>query len=110
MHRPAHVGPLLAHKRRAQVMLYRAAILELPTPIPAYVGEISRHPRDWLRREILGLHRLVDQHGGAAVRAAVVTAQQLGAYGVEYVERLLAHAVPAAETHRPVLDLPSVPS
>lgn len=107
---PAHYAPLFAKKPRAQVMLYRMALLELGGSAVAYISELSRRRRDQLSGEVLRVYRLLEEHGGPALLATMEQAASVGAYGAEYLAGLLATAVvqkPVAGA--PILDLPGVP-
>ncbi len=90
-------------------MLYRTALLSLAPPIPAYVAEVSRRRREHLRREMLALYALLEQHGEAALAAAMTQAALAGAYGAEYLTALLA-PWPALPPATPPLSVPGVPS
>jgi transposase len=86
---PAHFAPLFPQKKRAQVMLYRATLLDLDPIAAAYVSEVARRRRATLRGEILSLYHLVEEHGAARMIAAMREATAAGAYGEEYVGALL---------------------
>lgn len=86
---PAHFAPVFPKKVRAQVMLYREALLKLDAVVTTYVTEVSRRRRDKLRAEILELYTLFEQHGTERLIGAMATAQGAGAYGAEYVRALL---------------------
>lgn len=106
---PAHYAPLFAAKPRGQVMLYRAALLELGGAIAPYVTEVSRRRRAQLGREMLALYALLEQHGETVLGAAVARAAAGGAYGAEYLAAILS---PASASAAPVairLSLPGVP-
>ena len=62
---PAHFAPLFGRKPRAQVMLYREALLELGPVAASYVGELSRRQRA----------RLGDGDPGGCMRCTSATAQ-----------------------------------
>jgi hypothetical protein len=64
-----HFAPLFGRKPRAQVMLYRTALLELGDVAARYVSEVPHRHRARLREEILALHALVVAHGASAVLA-----------------------------------------
>ncbi|MEW5837157.1 MAG: IS21 family transposase [Pseudomonadota bacterium] len=108
---PEHFAPLFGLKPRAQVMLYRAALLELDAVAARYVSEVSRRQRARLREEVLALHALVTAHGVPAVLAAMAQAEQVNGYSAAYVAALL--TAPAERTHTlprvPLLALPGVP-
>jgi transposase len=107
---PAHFAPLFARKPRGQVMLYRTALLSLAPPIPAYVAELSRRRREHLSREVLALYGLLEQHGEAALAAAMTCAAAAGAYGAEYLTALLAPAAPAIARVAETLTVAGVPT
>ena len=94
---PAHFAPLFGRKPRAQVMLYREALLELGPIAASYVGELSRRQRARLSEEILGLYALYERHGADALLAAMAVATAQGAYGVAYLQALIAPPGPARE-------------
>ena len=107
---PTHFAPAFPKKARAQVMLYREALLKLDGAVAGYVSEVSRRRRDKLREEILVLYALYEQHGAERLRGAIVRAQGVGAYGAEYVRAMLVESA-AGETVPPRLRLvvPDVP-
>jgi len=105
---PEHFALLFDRKPRAQVMLYRAALLELGEGAARYVSEVSRRQRAHLREEVLGLYTLVTEHGAPAVLAAMAQAERFNGYGVAYVSALLtAPQHPLTTTH--LLPLIGVP-
>jgi transposase len=106
---PAHFAPLFTQKPRAQVMLYREALLELGAPATDYLGEVSRRRRDRLRAEILGAYALWERHGTDALLAAMGLAADAGAYGAEYLDALLAAPPFAAVAASLALSLPGIP-
>ncbi len=86
---PEHFRELFPAKRRAQVMLYRAALLATDPVVAAYVGEIARRRRATQGAEILRLHALLQEFGAERLRAAMEEATAAGAFGEEYVGALL---------------------
>ncbi len=107
---PQHFRDAFAQKGRAQVMLYRTALLELAPVAETYVSEVARRRRDHLGGEILGLYRLLEEHGGTQLLGAMEEAQRAGAYGVEYVGALLhASGEPVPSPRRLTLPIPGVP-
>jgi transposase len=105
---PDHFRPLFITKPRAQVMLYRQALLDLSPDAEAYISAVSYRRRERLREEILATYALFMLHGREALIEAMAQADTRGIYGVEYLEVLLTTA--AAETLRhPCLsiDLPT---
>lgn len=109
---PEHFAPQFPAKPRAQVMLYRQALLELGEPAVSYVSELSRRRRDRLAPEVLAVYALGQQHSFPGLLAAMSRAAALGAYGAEYLTALLAapnDALPAAASVLR-LTLPGVPA
>ncbi len=108
---PGHFQALFPQKRRAQVMLYRAALLERDAIAAAYVSEVARRRRATLRGEILSLYQLLEEHGAARVIAALREATAAGADGEEYVGALLREETDpsAVRSGGPPLPLPDVP-
>jgi transposase len=108
---PEHFAPLFGRKPRAQVMLYRAALVDLGEVAARYVSEVSHRHRARLREEILALHALVVAQGTAAVLAAMAQAERSGAYSAAYVAALLTVPMQPAPspTAPPLLALPGVP-
>lgn len=94
---PAHFAPLFGRKPRAQVMLYREALLELGPLAAGYVGELSRRQRARLGEEILGLYALYERHGASEFLAAIALATTQGAYGTAYLQALIAPPGPAPD-------------
>ena len=98
---PAHFAPLFGRKPRAQVMLYREALLALGPVAASYVGEVSRRQRARLGEEILGLYGLYARHGPAALLAAMASTATQGAYGTAYLQALLTPGDPIATVQPP---------
>ena len=110
---PSHFAPVFERKPRAQVMLYREALLGLGTIATQYVSELSRRHRARLAPEVLAIHALYQRRGAVALLAAMAQADQRGAYGAAYLEALLEAPPRLAEQpirSLPTLTLPSVPS
>jgi hypothetical protein len=110
---PEHYAPLFGRKPRAQVMLYRAALLELGPVAQRYVSELSRRQRTRLRDEILAIYALMQHYGDTEVLAAMELAERVNGYGAAYLEALLtapAGTVQALPADFPVLVLPGVPA
>ncbi|HSH79646.1 MAG TPA: IS21 family transposase [Herpetosiphonaceae bacterium] len=103
-----HFAALFPVKPRAQVMLYREALLELGGRAPAFLSELSRRCRAQLAPEILGLYALYQQHGAAALLAALERAEAANSYSAVAVAALL-HPAPAARVPAPtaMLDAPA---
>ena len=109
---PAHFAALFGVKPRAQVMLYREALLQLGEGAARYISELSCRQRAALRREILAVHALLAEHGAAAVLAAMAAAEQVNAYGAAYLQTLLQAPAGPGQAPRPTLPtlvLPGVP-
>jgi transposase len=108
---PQHFAPLFGRKPRAQVMLYRTALLELGEVAARYVSEVARRQRARLRPEMLALHALVEEHGAVAVQAAMAEAERVNGYGSAYVAALLVAPRSAASPlpSAPVLSLVGIP-
>jgi transposase len=102
---PEHFAPLFARKPRAQVMLYREALLELGEVAQRYVSELSRRKRDRLREEVLGLYALLQAYGASALQAAMSAAEDAHAYGAEYLSALLCRPKPRLTSERGPLSL-----
>jgi hypothetical protein len=92
---PEHFAPLFRRKPRAQVMLYREALLDLGEVAQRYVSELSRRKRDRLRDEILSLYALLQAYGASAFQAAMAAAEGAHAYGAEYLSALLCQPKPS---------------
>jgi hypothetical protein len=95
---PAHYSLLFAKKPRAQVMLYREALLQLGPSAKWYLSEVSRRRRASLREEVVGIYTLYQQLGAARLLAAMDYATEHSAYGVDYlraVADLAARSTPA---------------
>lgn len=88
---PAHYALVFARKPRAQVMLYRDVLVQLGAAAAWYLSERSRRRRAHLREEILAVYGLYEEHGGAALLAAMAYATEHSAYSAEYLLVLLAH-------------------
>lgn len=84
-----HFAPLFAKKPRARTMLRREALLGLGGAALAYIAQLSRRRRERLGAEIGALYALYEQHGKAALLAAMQQAQQAGVYGADYLQLLL---------------------
>jgi hypothetical protein len=99
---PAHFAPLFGRKPRAQVMLYRTALLELGAVATAYVGVLAQRQRARLGEEIRALYALYEQCGADELLAAMELAAAQDAYGAAYLRALLvparapAYAAPSA--------------
>ena len=107
---PQHFTDAFPKKARAQVMLYRAALLDLGEAVASYVAEVSRRRREKLRDEILALYALFSAHGTQNLVAAIEEAQARGIYGAEYVRALLAERAGGESTPRLTLVIPGVPT
>jgi transposase len=109
---PAHFAPVFARKPRAQVMLYRQALLDLGEVAYSYISDLSRRQHAHLAAEILGVDALFEQHGRADLLSAMELAAQANAFGAEYLRTLLTGPTQATgpSLHTPApLVLPGVP-
>lgn len=106
---PAHFAPLFGRKPRAQVMLYREALLGLGPSAASYVSELSRRQRGRLGEEILGLYALYERHGVEDLLAAMALATTQGAYGVAYLQALIAPPPPPSGLAPASLALANLP-
>jgi transposase len=105
---PDHFHSLFTKKPRAQVMLYRQALLELSPEAGQYVTEVSHRRRERLREEILATYALFMLHGRDALVEVMEQADARGIYGAEYLEAILAAASTSRMLHPPLpVDLPS---
>jgi transposase len=86
---PEHFRSLFTKKPRAQVMLYRQALLELSQEAEWYISEVSYRRRERLREEILATYTLLMLHGRDALTRAMKRADARTIYGWEYLEVLL---------------------
>jgi len=86
---PAHDALLFAKKPRAQVMLYRDALLALGATAKHSIAEVSFRRRAQLRPEILGIHALYERVGPDALLVAMAEATARGAYGADARRALL---------------------
>ncbi|HYU21240.1 MAG TPA: IS21 family transposase [Chloroflexota bacterium] len=102
---PEHFAPLFGRKPRAQVMLYREALLDLGELAQRYVSELSRRKCDRLRQEVLSLYALLQAYGADALQAAMAAAERIPAYGAEYVSALLCQPAPRRASQRGSLSL-----
>jgi transposase len=105
---PEHFRPLFTKKPRAQVMLYRQALLELSPGTDLYISEVSYRRRERLTEEILATYALLMLHGREALSAVMEEADRRGIYGAEYLEALLASTQADILLHpRLPIDLPA---
>jgi len=97
---PEHYALLFAKKPRAQVLLYREALLRLGPVAQDYLSTVSHRRRARLREEVIGIYALFQQTGAASLLAAMAQAAGRDAYGVDYLRALLTPALPSvcAET------------
>jgi hypothetical protein len=103
-----HYAPLFAAKPRAQVMLYRQALLDLGGPAEPFLTELSRRQRAQLGPQVRQVYALYQAHGAGEVLAAMALAAQAGSYSAEALAGLLAWPRPQAVVAP--LVLPGVPS
>jgi transposase len=103
-----HFAPLFGRKPRAQVMLYRDALLGLSPRAEPFLSELSRRHRDRLGPQVLAVYALFQECGASALLAAMAVAHAAGTCSAEALALLLARpAPPAAVTP---LALPGVPA
>jgi transposase len=105
---PAHFAALFPRKPRAQVMLYRAHLLELGGVAPAFLSALSYRHRAQLRSEILAVYALYTQYGADESLAAMALAVEAGTYNAAGLALLLQTPARAA-TPLPLLLVPGVP-
>ena len=86
---PEHYSLLFAKKPRAQVMLYREALLQLGQTARWYMSELSHRRRSWLREEVVGIYTLYQQVGAERLLAMMAYATERSAYGVDYLRALM---------------------
>jgi len=91
---PEHFAPLFSKKPRAQVMLYRQALIDLAPEAAGYMSTVSCQRRQRLRDEILGTYMLLKLYGRRSLIAAMAKATVQGAYGREILEVMLLHGLP----------------
>jgi transposase len=91
----AHFAPLFPAKPRAQVMLYRQALLELGGPAEGFIAELSRRQRARLRPEVLGVYALYEEVGAARLLAAMERAGRADDYTADALRALLVAPSPA---------------
>ena len=109
---PTHFAPLLHRKPRAQAMLYRAVLLELGDPVPAFLSVLSQLQRAQLRVEILAVYALYEQYGAEALRAAMTRANEdprMGTAAGTYEAGALALLLTPPSSPLPLV-LPGIPS
>jgi transposase len=109
---PSHFAPLFERKPRAQVMLYRQALLDLGPPAYGYVSELSHRQRTHLTSEILEISALFEQFGTDNLLSAMELAAHANAYGAAYLQALLASPTPVRVSlvgSPPSLALPGLP-
>jgi transposase len=103
-----HFAPLFGHKPRAQVMLYREALLGLSPLAEPFLSELSRRHRDRLGPQVLAVYALYQECGASDLLAAMALAHQAGTCSAEALALLLARPRPSPPV--PPLVLPGVPS
>jgi hypothetical protein len=91
---PEHFKPLFTKKPRAQVMLYRQALMELSPQAESYMSEVSYRRRGRLRDEVLATYMELMLYGRKALADAMAEADRLGMYGNEYLQVLLWEGLP----------------
>lgn len=104
---PEHFRALFARKPRAQVMLYRQALLDLSREAEWYMSTVSQRRRERLREEVLATYALFVLYGREALIEAMEQADARGIYGAEYLEALLAPRLAEHGRHAALpVDLP----
>jgi transposase len=103
-----HFAPLFGRKPRAQVMLYRDALLSLSPLAEPFLSELSRRHRDRLGPQVLAVYALYQEFGASELLAAMMLAHQAGTCSAEALALLLAR--PVGPPVVPPLVLPGVPS
>jgi len=109
---PSHFAPLFERKPRAQVMLYRQALLDLGPSAYAYVSELAHRQRTHLTTEILEIYALFEQFGTDNLLSAMELAAHANAYGAAYLQTLLVsptHERIPCVTPTPSLAVPGQP-
>ncbi len=96
-----HFAPLFAAKPRAQVMLYREALLQLGGVAPNFLSELSRRHRAQLGPQVRHVYALYQTYGAGDLLAAMALAAQAGSYSAEALASLLTRPQPS----RPVAPL-----
>jgi transposase len=91
---PEHFRPLFTKKPRAQVMLYRQALIEMSPETERYMSEVSYRRRGRLGDEVLATYSLLMLCGRKALTDAMARANHQGIYGSEYLEVLLWPTLP----------------
>jgi transposase len=104
----AHFAPLFPAKPRAQVMLYRQALLELGGPAERLMTELSRRQRAHLGPEVLGVYALYEAVGAADLLAAMARAAQADDYRAAALGAWLAR--PRGQPALPPLALAGAPT
>jgi len=87
---PDHVSRLLAERKRAEDAALLARFLALSPKAEAYYGALRQrelHAMGHVRRILM----LVEIHGRDSVAQALQEAVELGAYGSDYLNNILAH-------------------
>lgn len=87
---PDHLSRLLAERKRAEDAALLARFLALSPKAETYFGALRArelHAMGHVRRILM----LVDTHGRDAVAQALQEAVELGAYGSDYINNILAH-------------------
>jgi len=86
---PSHYALLFAKKPRAQLMLYREALVQLGQSARWYMSELSYRQRARLREEVTGVYALYQQYGAERLLAAMEYATERSVYGAAYLRALL---------------------
>ncbi|MGH2345483.1 MAG: IS21 family transposase [Chloroflexota bacterium] len=99
---PTHFAPLFARKPRGAAMLYREVLLGLGGVAPAFLAALSFHQRAHLPEELRVVYALGQTYGTADLLAAMVLADEAGAYSAAALALLLPHPAPG-QSPLPVL-------
>jgi transposase len=107
---PAHFAPLFGRKPRAQVMLYREALLGLGDVAQQYMSELSRRQRARLGAEVLDVYALYERCGAAELLAAMELAHAQGAFGASYLGALVSMPTPQLPPLQTIWQLGDLPT
>jgi len=86
---PSHYALLFARKPRAQMMLYREALVQLGQSARWYMSELSYRQRARLREEVTDVYALFQQYGAERLLAVMDYATERSVYGAAYLRALL---------------------
>lgn len=86
---PSHYALLFARKPRAQLMLYREALIQLGQSARWYMSELSSRQRARLREEVTDVYALFQRYGAERLLAVMEYATGRSVYGAAYLRALL---------------------